>query len=53
MCVTIRLCVKMRRHQATLCTKSLGGESGGQKHEGCGGRSACWKYAAVSGASVM
>ena len=33
---------------ATPCTNSLGGESGGQKHEGCGGRSACWKYAAVS-----
>ena len=32
---------------ATPCTNSLGGESGGQKHEGCGGRSACWKYAAV------
>ena len=23
---------------ATPCTNSLGGESGGQKHEGCGGR---------------
>ena len=23
------------------CTNALGGESGGQKHEGCGGRSAC------------
>ena len=34
---------------ATPCTNSLGGESGGQKHEGCAGRSACWKYAAVSG----
>ena len=22
---------------ATPCTNSLGGESGGQKHEGCGG----------------
>ena len=33
---------------ATPCTNSLGGESGGQKHEGCGGRSACWKFAAVS-----
>ena len=32
---------------ATPCTNSLGGESGGQKHEGCGGRSACWKYAAM------
>ena len=30
---------------ATPCTNSLGGESGGQKHEGCGGRSAWWKYA--------
>ena len=35
---------------ATPCTNSLGGEGGGQKHEGCGGRSACSKYAAVSGA---
>ena len=25
---------------ATPCTNSLGGESGGRKHEGCGGRSA-------------
>ena len=33
---------------ATPCTNSLGGESGGQKHEGREGRSACWKYAAVS-----
>ena len=33
---------------ATPCTNSLGGESGGQKHEGCGGRSACLKYVAVS-----
>ena len=24
---------------ATPCTNSLAGESGGQKHEGCGGRS--------------
>ena len=38
---------------ATPCTNSLGGESGGQKHEGCGGRSACWKYAAVFGAEVV
>ena len=34
---------------ATPCTNSLGGESGEQKHEGCGGRSAffsaCWKFA--------
>ena len=37
---------------ATPCTNSLGGESGEQKHEGCGGRSACWKYAAVSGAGA-
>ena len=34
--------------RATPCTNSLGGESGGQKHEGGGGRSACWKFAAVS-----
>ena len=32
---------------ATPCTNSLGGESGGQKHEGREGRSAYWKYAAV------
>ena len=25
---------------ATPCTNSLGGESGGHRHEGCGGRSA-------------
>ena len=37
---------------ATPCTNSLGGESGGQRHEGCGGRSACWKFAAVSGSEV-
>ena len=37
---------------ATPCTNSLGGESGGQRHEGCGGRSACWKYAAVSGSGA-
>ena len=37
---------------ATPCTNSLGGESGEQKHEGCGGRSACWKYAAVSGSGA-
>ena len=34
--------------KATPCTNSLGGESGGHRHEGCGGRSACWKFAAVS-----
>ena len=32
---------------AAPCTNSLGGESGGQKHEGREGRSACWKYAAA------
>ena len=37
---------------ATPCTNSLGGESGGQRHEGCGGRSACWKFAAVSGSGA-
>ena len=37
---------------ATPCTNSLGGESGGHKHEGCEGRSACWKYAAVSGSGA-
>ena len=34
---------------ATPCTNSLGGESGGQKREGCGGRRLCWKFA-MSGA---
>ena len=38
--------------RATPCTNSLGGESGEQKHEGCGGRSACWKFAAVSWSGV-
>ena len=33
---------------ATPCTNSLGGESEGHKHEGCGGRGPCWKFAAVS-----
>ena len=33
---------------ATPCTNSLGGESEGHKHEGCGGRRLCWKVAAVS-----
>ena len=33
---------------ATPCTNSLGGESGGHRHEGCEGRSVCWKFAAVS-----
>ena len=28
---------------ATPCTNSLEGESGGHKHEGCGGRRLCWK----------
>jgi len=28
---------------ATPCTNSLGGESEGHKHEGCGGRRLCWK----------
>ena len=32
---------------ATPCTNSLGGESEGHKHEGCGGRGPCWKFAAV------
>ena len=27
---------------AIPCTNSLGGESGGHKHEGCGGRRLCW-----------
>ena len=33
---------------ATPCTNSLGGESGGHRHEGGEGRSVCWKFAAVS-----
>ena len=33
---------------ATPCTNSLGGESGGHKHEGCGERRLCLKFAAVS-----
>ena len=37
---------------ATPCTNSLGGENGGNRHEGCGGRSACWKFAAVSWAAL-
>ena len=37
---------------ATPCTNSLGGESGGLKHEGCGGRSVCWKFDAVSWSGV-
>ena len=32
---------------ATPCTNSLGGESEGHKHEGCGGRRLCLKFAAV------
>ena len=34
---------------ATPCTNSLGGQSEGHKHEGCGGRRLCWKFAAVFG----
>ena len=33
---------------ATPCTNSLGGESEGHKHEGCGGRRLCWNFAAVA-----
>ena len=33
---------------ATPCTNSLGGESEGHKHEGCGGRWLCWNFAAVA-----
>ena len=33
---------------ATPRTNSLGGESGGYKHEGCVGRRLCWKCATVS-----
>ena len=52
------VCTKERKDvaaevlMATPCTKSLGGESGGHKHEGCGGRSACCKFAAVSWAGA-
>ena len=38
--------------RATPCTNSLGGESGEQKHEGCGGRSACWRSACWKFAAV-
>ena len=38
---------------ATPCTDSLGGESEGHKHEGCGGRRLCWKFAAVSARVMM
>ena len=54
----MRVCTKERKGvtaavlMATPCTNSLGGESGGQRHEGCGGRSACWKFAAVSGSGA-
>jgi hypothetical protein len=37
---------------AIPCTNSLGGESEGHKHEGCGGRRLCWKVAAVSWSGV-
>ena len=33
---------------ANPCTNSLGGESGGHKHEGCGGRRLFRKVADVS-----
>ena len=33
---------------ATPCTNSLGGESGGHKHEGCGVRRLFWKVDDVS-----
>ena len=48
------VCTKERKGEtaevlmATPGTNSLGGESGGQKHEGCGGRRLCWKFAIVS-----
>ena len=48
------ICTKERKGvtaevlMATPCTNSLGGESGGHKHEGCGGRRLFWKVAAVS-----
>ena len=38
--------------RATPCTNSLGGENGEQKHEGCGGRSACWRSACWKFAAV-
>ena len=54
----MRVCTKEQKGvtaavlMPTPCTNSLGGESGGQRHEGCGGRSACWKFAAISGAGA-
>ena len=53
------ICTKERKGvtaevlMATPCTNSLGGESGGHRHEGCGGRSACWQCAAVSWSGAM
>ena len=50
----ICICTKERKGvsaevlMATPCTNSLGGESGGRRHEGGEGRSVCWKFAAVS-----
>ena len=50
----ICVCTKERKGvsaevlMATPCTNSLGGESGGHRHEGGEGRSVCWKFAAVS-----
>ena len=38
---------------ATPCTNSLGGESGGQKHEGREGRSACWKLRRVGDEQIL
>ena len=43
------VCTKERKRvtaevlMATPCTNSLGGESRGHKHEGCGGRRFCWR----------
>ena len=50
------VCTKERKgvtaevRMATPCTKSLGGESGGQKHEGRGG---CFWTVSVSGGLMM
>ena len=55
----IGVCTKERKGvsaevlMATPCTNSLGGESGGHRHEGGEGRSVCWKFAAVSGLMLV
>ena len=44
-CTKERMGVAAEVLMATPCTNSLGGESEGHKHEGCGGRRLCWKFA--------